>query len=400
MIAIQYLEDSPDIGRLDVRQVVDKLRKAADILPISHVLIGWSLPDHLLERCRKAAETLGMRFISWYPLLTPGRLFEINPDWQVVGLDKHKLSGYRGIPGFTFLCPNHPDVQEAVLSHLEKTARLGLYQGFFFDRVRFPSPASNPLTDLGCFCQPCHQRAAREGLDLEILRDELQRNANDVRARQNLVNALLSSRSGAQQSEISNLIDQFIDFRKHSVTDFLAQAVRSLDGTGLEIGLDCFSPSLTRMVGQDLVHLSEMVDWVKVMTYAHTFSPAGIPFELSGLLRFLSSAELSERQALDWISQSLDLPLPQNRVSLEADGLSAIALESEVLRAVTALSVPVLAGIELVELEGITRLNPIQIEMDLLAIKGANPAGLALSWDLRHIRLDNLRLVRRAYYGD
>jgi hypothetical protein len=71
-----------------------------------------------------------------------------------------------------------------------------------------------------------------------------------------------------------------------------------------------------------------------------------------------------------------------------------------VLRAVTALSVPVLAGIELVELEGITRLNPIQIEMDLLAIKGANPAGLALSWDLRHIRLDNLRLVRRAYYGD
>ena len=42
------------------------------------------------------------------------------------------------------------------------------------------------------------------------------------------------------------------------------------------------------MVGQDLSGMSGIVDWIKLMTYAHTLGPAGIPFELSGLFHYLT----------------------------------------------------------------------------------------------------------------
>jgi len=53
-----------------------------------------------------------------------------------------------------------------------------------------------------------------------------------------------------------------------------------------------------------------------------------------------------------------------------------------------------LAGIELVELEGVITLTEAQIRTDLRAMLDAGVDGLALSWDLRHIPLERLSLVR------
>jgi hypothetical protein len=91
--------------------------------------------------------------------------------------------------------------------------------------------------------------------------------------------------------------------------------------------------------------------------------------------------------------------LPTSIRSLEEDGLSTSALEKEIGYGVEACSVPALAGMELVELEGVTRLIPDRIRADLTAIKRAGSAGLAISWDLLHIPLDWLVLVRQVYLG-
>jgi hypothetical protein len=137
------------------------------------------------------------------------------------------------------------------------------------------------------------------------------------------------------------------------------------------------------------------------MTYAHTLAPAGIPFELSGLLHYLSTTtHLSEELALEWMGHAVGLPLPTSLRSLEEDGLSPLALEKEAKSGVEACSVPALAGMELVELEGVTRLIPDQIRADLTAFKRAGSAGLAVSWDLLHIPLDRLVLIRQVYLGE
>ncbi len=53
-----------------------------------------------------------------------------------------------------------------------------------------------------------------------------------------------------------------------------------------------------------------------------------------------------------------------------------------------------MAGIELVDVEGVTRLDPAQIAADLRAFQEAQPDGLVLCWDLWRIPSERLELVQ------
>jgi hypothetical protein len=401
MLSIQYLEDSPNLAQLDPKLVVNKLRAAAECLPFTHLLIGWHLPMPLLEACRAEADRLNMRFIRWQPLLAGDRDLQPDPMWQTVNMRGNKFAGFGNLPEFTFVCPNQPKVQEMVIQHLDNLVHQGLYQGFFLDRFRFPSPSSDPISNLACFCESCHHKAAEYGLDLEEIRREILRSTLEEKGRITLVRALLSAGLSPEQAEQNSMIVQFLAFRKRCILEFLATVSQMLRQAHLELSLDCYSPCLTHMVGQDLGAMSELVDWIKLMTYAHTFAPAGIPFELSGLLHHLtSSTHLSEAQSLELMSQFTGLQLPTSSESLIKDGCSTPTLEKEVRRGVEACSVPVLAGLELVKLDGVTYQNPEHIQADLVGVKRANPAGLALSWDLYHIPLEWLDVVRQVYSGN
>jgi hypothetical protein len=292
-------------------------------------------------------------------------------------------------------------VHEAVVTHLDHLVRQGMYQGFFLDRVRFPSPSSDPINDLGCFCEHCQRKATLVGLDLGHIRADILAQTRKHKGCISLIETLLSGKTDPANSSQWQAISQLLAFRKRSVCDFLTNISQPLREADLEIGLDCYSPSLTHMVGQDLSRMSGIVDWIKLMTYVHTLGPAGIPFELSGLFHYLTSTtDLNEGEALDLIGQTIGLPLPSSIRTLKKDGLSSLALEKEIGYGVEACSVPTLAGMELVELEGVTSLKPEQIRSDLIAVKKSGAAGLALSWDLLHISLERLDQVRQVYLED
>ncbi len=284
------------------------------------------------------------------------------------------------------------------MQSLESLVRSGMYQGFFLDRIRFPSPAGNPLIDLGCFCKYCQIKASEYGLELGEVKKKVLGAAQGGMKILALVRTLLTGEAGHVQADCVSSLSDFIVFRKKCITDFLFAVTRMLKGAGLEVGLDCYSPSLSHMVGQDLAALSRCADWIKLMSYAHTFAPAGIPFELAGLVQFLSSrAGIDESQSLKFISQTIGVPLPESIDSLKGRGLSPSALRKEVIRGVSACATPVLAGIELVKMDGVTNIRPRQIRSDLSALEHSGLAGLALSWDLLHIALSWLDLVKQAY---
>jgi hypothetical protein len=400
ILTMQYLEDAPELDRLDENAVVEKLRRAAEILPITHLLIGWRLPPRLLEACRTEAERCGMRFMRWHPLLTGDGSFQPRRPWQVISLHGQPVGGFHDMPEFTFVCPNQPAVQEGIQQRITGLLDEGLYQGFFLDRIRFPSPAAGLLDNLACFCPGCIEKAAASGLDLGQLQRRLQNMVTEPGGRRRLVEALL----GGDDCGDTGLPDlpRFLAFRRQSVTDFIAALARPLRAAGMEIGLDCFSPCLAGMVGQDLAAVSRHADWIKLMSYAHTLGPAGVPFELLGLYDELTrGAGLDESAALACLGQAALLPLPPTRQELERQGLSPQALEDELRRglaavAAAACAAPVLAGFELVEIEGVARLNPAQISTDLAAVQRAGVAGLSISWDLRHIPLDRLELVKKS----
>jgi hypothetical protein len=294
---------------------------------------------------------------------------------------------------FTFACPNHPSVQYAVQEHLRSILEEKLYDGLFLDRIRFPALRDDPIANLGCFCEHCRRKAAEEGLDLDETGRELIEGARTARGRIKIVEKFLNDPFSNRPANEPSALERFISFRKNSITRFVQIASEQIRHAGLQVSLDCFAPALAGMVGQDLRALGATADWVKVMTYAHVNAPAGMPYELTDLIDWLLRSGLDERTALAELEKALHYKMPSNRSGLVQNGLSAEALRVEVSRAILETGAPLLAGIELVDLPGVTRLHDEQIRKDLRAVLSCNPAGLALSWDLRHIPLERLKLA-------
>ncbi len=394
-IAVQYLENGPGIAAVTPAQARARLGAAVDRLPISHVLLGWNLPADLVEACFEVTTNARAQLYLWHPLLTGDGAFVPRPGYQTVGPDGVRVPGYRGMPEFTFVCPNRPAVREAVVGHLHDAIRQGPYQGVFLDRIRYPSPAADPTHLLACFCDDCHRVAAAEGLDLEAARQAIAVVADDPERTIPLVHALLGSSAGEEADPELGLLTAFLDFRARSVTRMVAAAADLIQAEGLAVGLDCFSPALAYMVGQELAQLRAHCQWVKIMTYGHTLGPAGLPFELLDLVSWLvDGRSVGESEALRCVSRAVGLPLPSSCSRLRADGLPPEALAAEVRRARAAGVGTLLPGIELVEIEGVTHLTQAGIAADLQALSAAGADGLVLSWDLWHIPPERLELVR------
>jgi len=392
MITIQYLEPNVETTAVSPQKAQAKLQAAFDRLPIDAVLLGWSLPDALVTAVCTTTHANNAKLYRWHPFLTGDGIFMPRPEWQTVGVGGERVPGFRGMPEFTFVCPNKPIVHDNILDHLQTLSQSGLYDGIFLDRMRYPSPAADPGRWLACFCDDCHQKAAEEGLDLVAVRQVL----NETLTQPNGAQQILQELGDFQKSARSKL-SEFLAFRSRTITNFIAEAAAIIRSTDLEVGLDCFAPSLAHMVGQDLASLSTLGDWTKVMTYAHTLGPAGLPFELLELADWLMAHGASEQQSLTWLSESLRTPLPVGLDTLCNPGLSTVTLQAELSRGKTITSTCLLAGIELIKLEGVTHLSPAQIKRDLTALHDIQVDGLSLSWDLWHMPLEHLDLVAEIF---
>jgi hypothetical protein len=398
-IAIQYLESRPELAARPVDAVRQRLRIAGERLPISNILIGWHLPHHLLEACHQETGKLGAKFYRWHPLLTGDGTFYPCPEWRVIGLNGEPIAGFQDMPEFTFVCPNRPAAAEAVLRRVDEIISSGDYDGVFLDRIRFPSPASNPAAALGCFCKSCQQAATQKDLDLAEIRTTLQEWVKKPSGRCDLVRILLKPPETQPDTQQAQALQTFIKFRSESITAFVSKVVDQFHANGLLVGLDCFSPMLAPMVGQDLSALGKPVDWVKLMSYAHTLGPAGLPFELLELAEWLTAqADLNTIEAMQFLINAVNLPLPNDPTTLRRKGLSSQALQLEVKRGLDQIDTPVLFGVELVEIEGVAELDSLQIREDLSAVHAMQPAGLALSWDLWDMPLERLDLVREIWF--
>jgi len=394
ILAVQYLESNPGTSIKIQQEVRTKLRAVLDLMPITLVLIGWEASEPLIHICRKEADKFGAKLFRWHPLLTGDGDFIPRPEWQTIGLRGEKVPGFRGMPEFTFVCPNRPAVQAATSAHLQQVMRLGIYDGIFLDRIRFPSPAANPAAWLACFCEKCHEAAGEIGLDLAAARDALQKLINTPYQIQDLVKRFFRHPNGSSSKPDLSVIDQFFHFRTTSVSNFVSKAANLIHGEGLEVGLDTFSPSLAHLVGQDLKALNECGEWIKAMTYGHALGPSGLPFELVELANWLiKDMGMGERDAMNLLSTAMQQPLPETVSTLREYGVEPGVLHEEVERGRSCGVDCFLAGIELVDLAGVTNLNAPQIQADLRAFHDAGADGLVFSWDLQLMPFERLAMV-------
>ncbi len=400
LLAIQYLEPSPDIPTLSPQDVRARLRDAFGRLPLNRVLVGWDLPETLLDVCADECRRAGADLYRWQPLLTGDGTLQPRPEWGVIGLDGQRVPGFRGISAFTFMCPNRPAVQNAILAHLHDALGDDRYQGVFLDRIRYPSPAEDMPGALGCFCKDCQRLAADFHLDLQEVRQGLKRLIRAPEGAEGFVAGLLdvSAVEGDSRSSELATLASFLRFRCAAVTRFVRAAAAIARRSGKTVGLDCFSPALADMVGQQLSTLDGCGDWIKTMSYGHTLGLAGLPFELLGLADWLVEGQhMAEAEAMALLSRASRLPLPDSRSVLRTRGLSPAALQRETARGHADGVSTLLAGIELVEMGGIVHLEQQQLAADLAALRAGGADGLVLSWDLWHIPPERLTLVREIW---
>lgn len=375
-IAAQYLEYAPsDATPAKVRE---RLRQAFDLLPISILILGWDLPPRLEEAVAEETARHKAALYRWHPLLASDSGFALPIEWQPVSLRGEPVPGFKGLPEFTFICPNRADVQEWIAERIEVAAGRGIYQGLFFDRMRFPSAAEDPERHLACFCKYCQGIASDSGLDLEVVGRHIESLSGDSQRVKTFIRSLLGPSDDP-------LLESFYRFRLDSITNTIRYAARLARSHGLNIGLDCFSPSLTRMVGQDLSALNRSCDWIKLMTYPRVFGPAGLAFELRALAEWLRTRHhFSETEAIQLVNEASGLSLTPN-------GLDSDSIAHEIKRGRAAALTKLLAGPALVEMEGVHSSTPQQIESDLSACRDAD--GLVLSWDLWNVKPQTLKTI-------
>jgi hypothetical protein len=292
------------------------------------------------------------------------------------------------------MCPNKAAVQEAVIAHLEEICTPP-YHGLFLDRIRFPSPALQPFAYLACFCEDCCRAAQEEdGLDLRVLQDSLRAFQRTPGAAQCLTASLLGSFLPEMPVDVAEGLRNFFRFRSRCIEKFLRLAAEVATSRGMEVGLDCFSPSLAGMVGQDLGALTQVCEWIKVMTYAHARGPAGLPYELAGLADCLmGQGGMRSGEAVRFLQEQTGFTLPGAAQDLRLQGLPSSALALEIRRGQAVGVRPLFAGLELVELPGVCELSTEQIQQDWSAVLETGVDGVVLSWDLWHMTLECLRLV-------
>ena len=378
--AVQYLEYAPpDVTPVQVRK---RLRQAFDLLPINLVILGWDLPVQLEDAVAIETSQHNATLYRWHPLLASDTGFALPTEWQPINLRGEAVPGFKGLPEFTFLCPNRTDVQDWIAERIEVAAQRGIYQGLFFDRMRFPSPVENPEVHLACFCRQCQRIAFDSALDLEAVRLLIEQYLTIVDRSKAFTQTLFKPTDDP-------LLESFFSFRSNSISRVIQYAAKLTRSYGLNIGLDCFSPSLTRMVGQDLSTLNKSCDWIKLMTYPRVFGPAGLPFELNALSEWLKARyNIDETEATQIVNEASGLFLRPN-------GLGSESITHEIQHGRTAGITNLFMGIALVELKGIHTSTSEQVQSDVVACRGANADGLVLSWDLWHIQLDTLNLVRK-----
>lgn len=395
-IAIQYLEGQ---SHIPVRKARDKLRAAFDILPIKMVLLGWNLPESLVNTCAGECQRNNALLYRWQPLLTSDGSFKPSPDWYTIGFNNKPVPGFQQLPEFTFACPNRPEVKEAVYNNIRYIIDNGPYQGVFLDRIRLPSPSADPEQQLACFCEACERKASSQGLDLKLLQKCLASLLSDPEGIKKFIHLLFNPEFHINETDIVlKAVQAFLSFRTESINSFIRDTAQIINKKGLSVGLDCFSPALTHAVGQDLSSLADCSDWIKIMSYAHAFGVAGLPFEFIHIIKWLIQKKgFSQPKAIQLLAEATHLPFPATIKELREKGFSPEALSIETKRAYDTGIKNCLPGIELVDEKDLTNLNPEQTIADLEAFREAGAKGLVLSWDLWFIPLERLELVRKIW---
>lgn len=387
-VVAQFLEGGAASVNICPDRAVACLRRAGDLLPLTDVCLGWNLPQPLIEAVAREAGARGYILWLWQPLLSgDGR--HIPAEDATRGRDGSPLPWPRGMAEFAFDCPTRGYGLDRALGRLDVAIDRGAWDGVFLDKIRWPSPTRDPADDLACFCQACRSMSAEAGIDLEAVAHHVEHAEATPAGRIGLLAELLGRTDGPMAS--------FMTWRCGRITQAVREAAARVTsrttpgGESLRLSLDVFAPSLARAVGQDIASLAPLADFTKAMLYIGTDGPAGLPYELSGLVRWMARGDVPDPVVR--LAEMLGYPLPEPGQALGPLSTAAFVAELAELRRLAGEGAA--AGIDAIELPGIASLGDETLA-EVVQHASASGTTLVLAWDLWSMPPPRLAIVARA----
>ncbi len=385
-VIVQYLEGGAAAGLPSAEAAVARLRRAAAILPIDDVCLGWNLPAPLVANVVRAAHDLGAAVWLWHPLLSGDGRYVPGPD-RVLGASGRPVEAPGGMGEFAFDCAVRPGGRDAALQRLTAALTDAPWDGVFLDKIRWPSPTADPATDLGCFCDACARESGAAGVDLAEVRAMIRSAPATAAGRLAMVAALMGLGT-------PTVLSRYLDWRCRVITQLVERAATMVgehetsSGAPLRVGLDVFAPCLARAVGQDTAALAPHAEFTKAMLYLGTHGPAGMAFELARLGSWLREGGVRAPGAE--LSAWCGFPVAEP-TDLRSGSLSIAALDHELAELERLAGRRAAVGVDAVWIANLAILDDSTLgEVAARAARAGLP--VVISWDLQHV--SDTRLAR------
>lgn len=364
-----FTGDLSEKSLADPNALVDQLAPFHTQGKLKAVLAGWSLDKDFYR-------VLGKQLKEWnVPLFFKTAVFsELGPihgldpmiDFRGNAMEPYHLNDEEN---FLFRCPSSKKNRQVIVDLYDKEMKDLGFSGIFLDRIRYNSLIGGIEGVGGCFCENCQKIYRETGLDIERVKKKLEKASQENHL------GLKAYGNGKWTLEDPEL-DQFFHIRCGILTDSVSYFAREFHQRGLKIGLDLFTPALGYFAGQDVLTLSQEVDFIKPMLYRYTDAPAGIPFEVRAL-----SKALGEKAYQVFLTEC---------GSLEKDAEEFVHKELQVLRE---SNCDVYAGMEVNTVEPIVEITPDRVKEELRILKEHNVKTMVPSWNLQKMTKECLEVL-------
>ena len=341
------------LGEAELKRfTVDGVLAALDLAAAAGIdaVIFWPARDESVDApVRGRIRELGLASYLWLPVLADAGKDPAEGEWteNAWGASGQGTLGRwdglgKGGETFLFACPRAENQLSAAVARCDR--ELPGYDGVFLDRIRYPSPANGPEMLFTCFCPRCRERDPGSGPWRERLRE--------FRAGlESATDGGLERWGSLHGAWEAMRLGPWLDRRSGVIVEAVNRLAAVAMAMGKKVGLDLFSPALSRLVGQDYRRLGAMADWIKPMMYFRARGPAGIALEAACLARWIAglNRSLSGQAVMRFVGNTLGLPVPPGSPGeLEKTGLDEGLAEGELLRARKDAGCPVYPGFECV----------------------------------------------------
>lgn len=341
------------------------------------MIAGWSLELSLYQWLRKFTQERNMQLFLWLPVFSEFGKLKAFPGIQDIWGEGIASAVFDEDEEFHFHCPSNPKTIECLKQIYEKYFEGIGFDGVFLDRIRFPSPGTGWKSLFSCTCEFCMEKYRGYG----ILREDIRQMAEREREKKDggFLTGIRSYKNGKYMFENSDT-EIYMKARTRLITDSVVEIAGYFRQKGLVIGLDLFAPFMSVFVGQDYTELSEYADFVKPMLYRYTDTPAGMEYELSGVIRELSG-KTDKRKFRDLFG-------------IEESGISGF-MEKEARAAVELSECEVMAGMEIHTLPELPAVRADQITEGISRLQRAGVHGRIASWNVLCVQRENAEAFMR-----